>query len=55
VNKGSKMIILGVGDKKRELKSNFDADLKSSVFKNPRVFTTLVVYGKTNDAQWKMV
>ena len=47
VNKGSKMIILGVGDKKRELKSNFDADLKSSVFKNPRVFCpgVLVIQG----------
>jgi UbiD family decarboxylase len=47
VNKGSKMIILGVGDKKRDLKSNFDADLKSSVFKNPRVFCpgVLVIQG----------
>ncbi len=47
VNKGSKMIILGVGDKKRELKNNFDGELKSSVFKNPKIFCpgVLVVQG----------
>ena len=54
VNKGSKLIVLGVGEKKRELKSNLDIDLKSSVFKNPKIFCpgVLVVQGpafKRND------
>jgi 4-hydroxybenzoate decarboxylase subunit C len=47
VNKGSKMIVLGVGDKKRDLKNNFDGDLKSSVFRNPKIFCpgVLVIQG----------
>jgi 4-hydroxybenzoate decarboxylase subunit C len=47
VNKGSKMIVLGVGEKRKDLKSHFDGDLKSSVFKNPKVFCpgVLVVQG----------
>lgn len=54
VNEGSKMIILGVGDKKRELKSNLDGELKNSIFKNPKIFCpgVLVVQGpayKRND------
>ncbi|MCB1140650.1 MAG: UbiD family decarboxylase [Leptospiraceae bacterium] len=54
VNKGSKMILLGVGEKKRELKSSFTGDLKNSIFKNPKVFCpgVLVVQGpayKAND------
>lgn len=54
VNKGSKMLVLGVGEKKRELKSNYDGELKSSIFKHPRIFCpgVLVVQGpqyKRND------
>jgi 4-hydroxybenzoate decarboxylase subunit C len=47
VNKGSKMIVLGVGDKIRDLKPNFSGELKNSYFKNPRVFCpgVLVVQG----------
>jgi hypothetical protein len=54
VNKGSKMIMLGVGEKKRDLIGTFTGEFKSSLFKNPRVFIpgVLVVQGpsyKRND------
>lgn len=54
VNKGSKMVVLGVGEKKKELRTTFDGELKNSIFKHPRVFCpgVLVVQGpqyKRND------
>jgi UbiD family decarboxylase len=47
VNKGSKMIILGVGEKRNDLRNDFHGDLKNSMFKNPKVFVpgALVVQG----------
>lgn len=47
VNKGSKMILMGVGEKKRDLAGTFTGEFKSSLFKNPRVFIpgVLVVQG----------
>ncbi|MCB1178920.1 MAG: UbiD family decarboxylase [Leptospiraceae bacterium] len=47
VNKGSKMIILGIGDKKRDLIGNYTGELKSSLFQKPKVFIpgALVVQG----------
>ncbi|MDX1960016.1 MAG: UbiD family decarboxylase [Leptospiraceae bacterium] len=47
VNKGSKLIILGVGEKRNELRKDFNGDLKNSIFKNPKVFVpgALVIQG----------
>jgi 4-hydroxybenzoate decarboxylase subunit C len=49
VNKGSKMIILGVGDKKREFPKSFEHQFRSSVFSNPKVFVpgVLVLQGSS--------
>lgn len=47
VNKGSKMVLLGVGEKKNELCSEFTGTIKNSKFHTPRVFCpgALVVSG----------
>lgn len=54
VNKGSKMIVMGIGEKKRDLPKSFEHQFKSSLFSNPKVFVpgVLVVQGpgyKRND------
>jgi len=54
VNKGSKMIVLGIGEKKRDLPKTFEQKLRNALFSNPKVFVpgVLVVQGppyKKND------
>ncbi len=48
VNKGSKLVILGLGDKRNVLKNRITGNLKSSLFHSPRIFVdgVLVVSGK---------
>ncbi|MCE9499506.1 MAG: UbiD family decarboxylase [Leptospira sp.] len=55
VNKGSKMIVLGVGEKRNSLKKNISGKIKNRNFHTPRVFCpgALVVSGpkyKRNDS-----
>jgi 4-hydroxybenzoate decarboxylase subunit C len=38
VNKGSKLVLLGVGDKKNELKNHFSGSFKNSDFSKPVIF-----------------
>ncbi len=47
VNSGSKMIVLGIGEKRNELAKDFFSDFKNSIFRNPKVFVpgALVVQG----------
>ncbi|HMZ58250.1 MAG TPA: UbiD family decarboxylase, partial [Leptospiraceae bacterium] len=47
VNSGSKMVVLGIGEKRNELAKDFFSDFKNSIFKNPKVFVpgALVVQG----------
>ncbi|MBE7412192.1 MAG: UbiD family decarboxylase [Leptospiraceae bacterium] len=48
VNQGSKMILLGLGEKKNSLKKSITGHLKCSLFSNPRIFIdgALVISGK---------
>lgn len=49
VNKGSKMIVLGIGKKRRDLPKTLELQFRSSLFKEPRVYVpgVLVVQGPT--------
>lgn len=54
VNKGSKMIVMGIGAKRKDLPKTLDTHFRSSLFLNPKVFIpgVLVVQGppyKRND------